>query len=215
MPRAARNLYIAALILVALGAGFLLYAKQVQRAYRELETIWTPADGPAPVHFRVAAFPAGVEGRGVPDRAILVPLADWLDPVGVVHWGEGDNMVAVQRRLLRIDLPPDAAAPLIGNLNDALARSAGEDREAEYTLGQRLSHRRLTVLRSDNLREAFDYAVSDTGEITPIAALAAGDKAALIRAGLWALLGVVLAWTAALVALAGAILHARARRKLA
>ena len=215
MPRTARRLYIAAVVLVALGAALLLDAKKVQRAYRQLDVVWTAADAPTPDRFRIAAFPAGVDGRGVPDRAILLTLADWNNPLGVVHWGDGDNKVAVQRRLLRIDLPPNAAAPFLDKLNDAIAADRStDDRRADLDTGDRLDERRLTILRSDNLREAFDYRVTDTGEATPLRILAAGDKGALIIGGLWALMGVVFAWTAVLCAIIAAVLQSIARRKL-
>lgn len=215
MPRAVRYLYIAALVLFALGVALLIRAKAESSRYDELQVVWRgPTQSMAP-RFRILAFPAGVEGRGVPDRAILLSLDEWNDPVGVVQWWRTDTEeTSVQRRLLRIDLTPDQAAPFVNGLNAAIAQWSDTDyRHAEYGPGESATQRRLTLRGVDGLQTAFEYSVTDTGEVTPIRILASGDKGAIISAGLYALPGVLLAFFAVLCVIIGAILHNNARRR--
>lgn len=214
MRRFARPLLFAAIVMFALGGGALAIAKRLGAGYAQLDPVWTLEDPSPPTGFRVAAFPAGLAERGVPDRAILLTLEEWSDPIAVVRWSPApDELVAVQRRLLRIDLTADAAAPLIQRLNDALQDNPDPRiTRAEFNAGDRTDARSLTVTGPDGLRETFEYLVNDEGLVTPLRILADGDKSALLRGGVVAMFGVVLIWIAVLCMIAWAALHIASTR---
>jgi len=214
MQRFARPLLIAAIVMFALGGGALAVAKRLGGGYAQLEPVWTREDPSPPTGFRIAAFPAGLAERGVPDRAILLTLDEWNDPLAVVRWSRGpDDPVAVQRRLLRADLTADDAAPLIQRLNTVL-RDNPDPRinRAEFTIGDRSDARALTLTGPDGLRETFEYLVNDEGLVIPVRILADGDKAALLRGGVVAMVGVVLLWIGVLCLITWAILHIASTR---
>lgn len=214
MRRFARPLLIAAILLFALGGGALAVAKRLGAGYAQLDPVWTFEDAAPPTGFRIAAFPAGLAERGVPDRAILVTLDEWNDPLAVVRWSRAaDDLVAVQRRLLRIDLTAETAAPLIQRLNDAL-RDNPDPRisRAQFSTGDRSDARALTLTGPDGLRETFEYLVNDEGLVTPVRILADGDKGALLRGGVVAMFGVVFIWIAVLCMISWAIIHIASKR---
>lgn len=214
MRRFARPLLIAAIILFASGGAALAVAKRLGAGYAQLDPVWTTQDPSPPTGFRIAAFPAGVAERGVPDRAILLTLDEWNDPLAIVRWSRtADDLVAVQRRLLRVDITAEAAAPHIQRLNTAL-RDHPDPRisRAEFTAGDRSDARILTLTGPDGLRESFEYLVNDEGLVTPVRILADGDKAALLRGGVVAMVGVVLIWIAVLCMIAWGIIHIASTR---
>lgn len=211
--RRRRTLIVAAGALFVLGLALIAATSRVSAAHDDLAPQWTWQDPAPPVRFRVAAFPAGLQERGVPDRAILLTLEEWNDEIGVVRWTRAGEEVAVQRRLLRVDLPEPAARPLIDALNREASRAGAGFSRVEYGAGERSDERRLVVVGLDGRREAFEYRADESGRIEPRAILADGDNAPLLRGGVVAIGAVVSIWAAVLCMIAWAVLAIAASRR--
>ncbi len=206
MTRTARRFFVGAAALAVVGCVFFAVAARVRGGYREFQTIWTAGQPTYDLPFRIAAFPVGIRERGVPERAIVVPLSEWTDPVGIVRWNGPSGRVAVQRRLLRVDTPVREAAPLIDAMNRALSAGTDPDiRRAVFDVGERSDERRLTVTLQDGLREVYVYRVDYDGAVEAREVLTDGDKTAFIIGGVIAMVGVVALWIAFLSGFTGGV----------